>query len=50
LINREIIKLGSDAPASMIQVNGIQANLSNPLLSIEGETHEADNAIVDQLT
>jgi hypothetical protein len=32
----------------MVRVNGIQANLSNPLLGVEGERYEADNVVVDQ--
>ncbi len=32
----------------MIRVNGIQANLSDPLLDVEGERHESDNVVVDQ--
>jgi hypothetical protein len=48
LIKRKTIELGPNASAGMIRMDGIQANLSNPLVGIEGERHETDNVVVDQ--
>src|SRR5262245_26508835 len=48
LINCKIVKGGADPSAGMIRMDGIQANLSNPFFSIEGERHETDDVAVDQ--
>src|SRR5262245_50923621 len=46
LIERKVVETGSDAFSGVIGVNGIQADLPNPLCLVERKRNEADNPLI----